>query len=146
MCCDKCQLIVYCAYTNKFTQFSQLFIFRLRTTRAMWHVSPLLGLIRHTYWWGNKEYIIFDAHLVKVVNYFCSCSSLVGKNQDDNHQSIFIGPECSQEPIILHEMFHIAGFYHEMRRFDRDDHVTVDWENILPGISLLFKTLRETSR
>ena len=66
-----------------------------------------------------------------------SCSSLVGRKQDGNHQSIFIGPECSKEPIILHEMFHVAGFYHEMRRYDRDDHVTVNWENILPGNFLM---------
>ena len=35
-------------------------------------------------------------------------------------------------------MLHVAGFYHEMRRFDRDDHVTVNWENILPGILRYF--------
>ena len=40
-------------------------------------------------------------------------------------------------------MFHVAGFYHELRRFDRDKHVVVNWENILPGITIddiAFKT------
>ena len=28
----------------------------LRATRAMWHVSILLGLIRYAYWWGDKNW------------------------------------------------------------------------------------------
>ena len=60
------------------------------------------------------------------------CSSLVGRN--GGQQSIFIGPECSSKPFILHEMFHAVGFYHEMKRFDRDQYVSINWDNILNGM------------
>uniref|UniRef100_A0A7M5V4G7 Metalloendopeptidase n=1 Tax=Clytia hemisphaerica TaxID=252671 RepID=A0A7M5V4G7_9CNID len=70
-----------------------------------------------------------------------TCSSLIGRNQNGNHQSIFIGQECSYRPIILHEMYHVMGFQHEMKRFDRNDNIEVLWENILPGFERYFKKL-----
>ena len=30
----------------------------LRVTRAMWHFSNLLGLIKNTHWWGRKDLLL----------------------------------------------------------------------------------------
>ena len=40
---------------KKIETFKALHLQELRATRAMWHVSTLLGLIRHAYWWGDKK-------------------------------------------------------------------------------------------
>ena len=43
-------------------------------------------------------------------------------------------PGCLQVPIVQHEMLHVLGCQHEMTRADRDSHVDVIWNNILPGM------------
>ncbi len=40
--------------------------------------------------------------------------------------------------VILHEMLHALGFYHEHSREDRNDHVTIHWENIKDGLQFAF--------
>ena len=40
---------------------------------------------------------------------------------------------CLSKGTIQHEFEHAFGFTHEMNRPDRDDHVSVLWENISPG-------------
>ena len=40
---------------------------------------------------------------------------------------------CKKYTIVLHEIMHTLGFWHEQSRPDRDDYVTVFYENIKPG-------------
>ncbi|KAK7066803.1 metalloendopeptidase activity protein [Halocaridina rubra] len=58
------------------------------------------------------------------------CRSGVGI-EGSSGQNISIGDNCHKLGIVVHEIGHALGFYHEIRRPDRDDHVIINEENIL---------------
>ncbi|KAM3873291.1 meprin A subunit beta-like [Diretmus argenteus] len=60
------------------------------------------------------------------------CWSYVG-NQHLGSQSLSIGLWCDDIGVVEHEVLHALGFWHEQSRYDRDDHVTIVWENIEEG-------------
>ena len=45
-------------------------------------------------------------------------------------QDISIGHRCDSHATIIHEMMHAVGFFHEQSRRDRDNYVTIYWNNI----------------
>lgn len=55
------------------------------------------------------------------------CKSYLGKV--GGHQPIWISPACSSRDIA-HEIMHALGFIHEQNRSDRDQFVSIVWENI----------------
>jgi len=54
-------------------------------------------------------------------------------------QPVSIGCGCGTQSIILHEIGHVVGFWHEQSRPDRDKYVTVHQQNIHPGYESNFK-------
>ena len=63
---------------------------------------------------------------------FFSCYSSVGRM--GGMQEIGIGYffYCNYH-VIMHEILHAAGFWHEQSRSDRDQYVKVNFHNIMPG-------------
>ncbi|XP_068506547.1 low choriolytic enzyme-like isoform X1 [Syngnathus scovelli] len=41
--------------------------------------------------------------------------------------------KCMRKNIVQHEVLHALGFHHEHVRYDRNDYVTIKYENIKPG-------------
>ncbi|CAL4065485.1 unnamed protein product [Meganyctiphanes norvegica] len=64
------------------------------------------------------------------------CSSAVGRQF--GRQSVSLGSGCVYFGTIVHEFMHTAGFWHEQSRFDRDDFVTIIWDNIIDGLAYNF--------
>ncbi|XP_061396587.1 seminal metalloprotease 1-like [Musca vetustissima] len=49
--------------------------------------------------------------------------------------------KCFNPIIISHELLHTLGFYHEHMSWMRDDYVTINWDNIVPGKEIFFHKL-----
>ncbi|MBN3293694.1 TLL2 protein, partial [Polypterus senegalus] len=62
----------------------------------------------------------------------CGCCSYVGR-RGGGPQAISIGKNCDKFGIVVHELGHVVGFWHEHTRPDRDNHVLIIRENIQPG-------------
>ncbi len=44
-----------------------------------------------------------------------------------------IGTGCDSTGTVLHEILHALGFWHEQSRPDRDNHLVIVFDNVLPG-------------
>lgn len=64
------------------------------------------------------------------------CCSYVGR-RGGGPQAISIGKNCDKFGIVVHELGHVIGFWHEHTRPDRDRHVSIVRENIQPGMYYL---------
>ena len=60
------------------------------------------------------------------------CCSFVGR-RGNGPQAISIGKNCDKFGIVVHELGHVIGFWHEHTRPDRDNHVAIIYKNIMPG-------------
>ncbi|CAB3222129.1 unnamed protein product [Arctia plantaginis] len=58
-------------------------------------------------------------------------------------QMIVLGYDCMSVGEILHETMHVLGFSHEHIRPDRDQFVSILWDNIKPGYKKFFERLEE---
>ncbi|XP_068190202.1 bone morphogenetic protein 1-like isoform X2 [Antennarius striatus] len=62
----------------------------------------------------------------------CGCCSYVGR-RGGGPQAISIGKNCDKFGIVVHELGHVIGFWHEHTRPDRDEHVSIIRDNIQSG-------------
>ncbi|XP_035270568.1 meprin A subunit beta, partial [Anguilla anguilla] len=87
--------------------------------------------INFTPWEGEKNYIsVFKGS---------GCYSFVG-NRQVGRQGLSIGSNCDRIATVEHEFLHALGFWHEQSRADRDDYVTVVWDQITEGKEHNFNT------
>ncbi|XP_068228214.1 zinc metalloproteinase nas-13-like isoform X2 [Palaemon carinicauda] len=60
------------------------------------------------------------------------CSSSVGRI--GGAQKVSLGPGCLYVGIVMHELMHSAGFWHEQSRNDRDNYITINKANVQDGM------------
>ncbi|WP_444995946.1 M12 family metallopeptidase [Aliikangiella sp. IMCC44359] len=66
-----------------------------------------------------------------------SCSSWVGRQ--GGAQSVTLAEGCGYGAAV-HELGHALGFFHEQNRSDRDNYITIYWDNIVPSMQYNFNT------
>ncbi len=63
------------------------------------------------------------------------CLSRIGKTGGE--QPLILAPNCGKASII-HEITHALGMYHEQSRPDRDQYITVNWDNVCSNAGSAF--------
>ncbi|XP_062452633.1 astacin-like metalloendopeptidase [Rhea pennata] len=73
------------------------------------------------------------------------CFSSVGRA--GGMQMLSLAPACLRrgKGVALHELMHLAGFWHEHSRADRDDYIRISWDHILPGFEGNFMKSRTSN-
>ncbi|KXJ19193.1 uncharacterized protein LOC110231216 [Exaiptasia diaphana] len=88
------------------------------------------------YEWQNKTCIkfkkrTFEKHFVHIY-LGDGCLSDVGV-KSIGRQTVSIGHNCDDRKIIIHELGHTIGLFHEQNRPDRDHYIKVLYNNIIPA-------------
>ncbi|OQV15507.1 Tolloid-like protein 2 [Hypsibius exemplaris] len=107
------------------------------------HKALFKQAMRH---WENYTCVQFTPREPEHENYIvfterpCGCCSFVGK-RGSGAQAISIGKNCDKFGIVVHELGHVVGFWHEHTRPDRDNHVEIITSHIMAGQEYNFNKL-----
>ncbi|EGT57861.1 hypothetical protein CAEBREN_01419 [Caenorhabditis brenneri] len=99
------------------------------------HQHLFLRAMRH---WENYTCVSFvprQAHHKHYITFTvdkCGCCSYVGR-RGEGPQAISIGKNCDKFGIVVHELGHVVGFWHEHTRPDRDGYVDIFYKSIQTG-------------
>ncbi|KAK9302728.1 hypothetical protein QLX08_005348 [Tetragonisca angustula] len=79
-----------------------------------------------------RPYKKTDTDYVTIEGKSSGCWSLVGRH--DRGQVVNLqNPGCVRHGVVVHELLHALGFYHQQSAANRDEWVKINWENIQSG-------------
>jgi len=92
---------------------------------------------------GSGDHKTWMTLSARPTNGLTGCSSYVGRWGDTTWrgtgaQGISLGQGCLYMHTMIHEIMHALGWTHEQNRPDRDDFVTIQWDNISPQMKSNF--------
>ncbi|XP_057292723.1 bone morphogenetic protein 1-like [Hydractinia symbiolongicarpus] len=98
-----------------------------------WEKNTCIRFVPRT---DQRDYIRF------IDDGFGKCYSHVGRT--GGSQPLSLGKFCRKTGIVIHEIGHALGFYHEQSRPDRDDYVTIKYGNIQSGAAVNFRKYKRS--
>lgn len=73
-----------------------------------------------------------DAHWIDIKPDYTGCWSSVGMKSGGQIVN-FGSTKCLRRGVIIHELMHALGFYHQQSASDRDEFIRIHWQNIQRG-------------
>ncbi len=124
----------YWTSCDVYYDFASDFIYKEEALQAMNNISSSVAVQFHPKETYNKDYV----HFIHTDGNYSNLGSIGGK------QDISIAKnQGSVTGIIMHELLHALGLFHEMCRADRNEYIEILWDNIEANKKSNFQTYIE---